>query len=81
MAATSSVTQRLERNSAISSRLIPNFADLMLITRFTPYRPESHYMRGPGPKWHAKNDLGSVSLDNALGDVEDANSRRRTSGH
>lgn len=20
-----------------------------------PYRPERHYMRGPGPKWHAKN--------------------------
>jgi|HubBroStandDraft_6_1064221.scaffolds.fasta_scaffold465747_2 hypothetical protein len=19
------------------------------------YRPEAHYMRGPGPKWHAKN--------------------------
>jgi hypothetical protein len=19
-----------------------------------PYRPESHYMRGPGPKWRAK---------------------------
>jgi hypothetical protein len=20
-----------------------------------PYRPELHYMRGPGPKWHAKD--------------------------
>jgi hypothetical protein len=20
-----------------------------------PYRPELHYMRGPGPKWHAKH--------------------------
>ena len=20
----------------------------------SPYRPELHYMRGPGPKWHAK---------------------------
>ena len=20
------------------------------------YRPERHYMRGPGPKWHAKHD-------------------------
>jgi hypothetical protein len=19
------------------------------------YRPERHYMRGPGPKWHARN--------------------------
>ena len=22
-----------------------------------PYRPELHYMRGPGPKWYAKQDL------------------------
>ena len=21
---------------------------------FDPYRPERHYMRGPGPKWHAR---------------------------
>ena len=24
---------------------------------FDPYRPELHYMRGPGPKWHAKHRL------------------------
>ena len=23
---------------------------------FDGYRPELHYMRGPGPKWHAKYD-------------------------
>jgi hypothetical protein len=22
---------------------------------FDPYRPERHYMRGPGPKWHARH--------------------------
>jgi hypothetical protein len=22
---------------------------------YAPYRPEPHYMRGPGPKWHAKH--------------------------
>ena len=28
----------------------------VLISRaFNPYRPELHYMRGPGPKWHAKH--------------------------
>ena len=21
------------------------------------YRPEAHYMRGPGPKWHAKQSM------------------------
>ena len=26
------------------------------VTRaFNPYRPEQHYMRGPGPAWHAKH--------------------------
>lgn len=25
---------------------------------FDPYRPERHYMRGPGPKWHARHRPG-----------------------
>lgn len=25
---------------------------------FDPYRPERHYMRGPGPKWHARHRAG-----------------------
>jgi hypothetical protein len=25
------------------------------------YRPEAHYMRGPGPKWRAKHGQGSAS--------------------
>lgn len=28
-----------------------------------PYRPELHYMRGPGPKWHAKHDPAPAALD------------------
>jgi hypothetical protein len=24
---------------------------------FDSYRPELHYMRGPGPKWHAKHGV------------------------
>ena len=26
---------------------------------FNPYRPELHYMRGPGPAWHAKHMASS----------------------
>ena len=26
---------------------------------FDPYRPELHYMRGPGPKWRAKHAPGA----------------------
>ncbi|HZP76472.1 MAG TPA: hypothetical protein VFB45_10050 [Pseudolabrys sp.] len=39
----------------------PRFAELLsachdlLKTVRHPYRPERHYMRGPGPKWLAKH--------------------------
>ena len=26
---------------------------------FDPYRPELHYMRGPGPKWRKKHGLAA----------------------
>lgn len=31
---------------------------------FDPYRPERHYMRGPGPKWNARQraDGAGVAL-------------------
>lgn len=28
---------------------------------FDSYRPELYYMRGPGPKWHAKHAFGPAS--------------------
>jgi hypothetical protein len=27
---------------------------------FDDYRPELHYMRGPGPKWHEKHDRAEI---------------------
>jgi hypothetical protein len=33
---------------------------LQFFTRaFDPYRPELHYMRGPGPAWRAKQAVSS----------------------
>jgi len=26
-----------------------------VVAAFDPYRPEKHYMRGPGPAWRAKH--------------------------
>jgi hypothetical protein len=26
---------------------------------FDSYRPELHYMRGPGPKWHARHAIAA----------------------
>jgi hypothetical protein len=30
---------------------------------FDTYRPELHYMRGPGPKWHAKHDRAPADFE------------------
>ena len=35
---------------------------------FDPYRPELHYMRGPGPRWHAKHALVPVSTQSRRND-------------
>lgn len=32
-------------------KILKDFAEAI----FDPYRPELHYMRGPGPKWRAKH--------------------------
>ena len=41
------------------SDLVSNLANSL----FDHYRPELHYMRGPGPKWHAKHDLAPARVD------------------
>jgi hypothetical protein len=49
----------LAANRHSAPGLTGEFADLIRSFRTLvadPYRPELHYMRGPGPKWHAKYD-------------------------
>ena len=41
---------------------LPGFRRSLGIALLDPYRPELHYMRGPGPKWHAKHDQTANSL-------------------
>jgi hypothetical protein len=45
---------------------------------FDPYRPELHYMRGPGPKWHAKRAAVAVqaSRPGDIGDLADVAAAR-----
>jgi hypothetical protein len=31
-----------------------------------PYRPELHYMRGPGPKWREKHGMTAKTADAAM---------------
>jgi hypothetical protein len=42
--------RRLDAVMARCHRLIQRVSD--------PYRPERHYMRGPGPKWRARHRAG-----------------------
>jgi hypothetical protein len=48
-----------------ASGLAADLSDLFrsLAGLIDPYRPELHYMRGPGPKWHAKHDPAPAALD------------------
>jgi hypothetical protein len=34
---------------------------------FDPYHPERHYMRGPGPKWHAKHSRAAIEAHPVAG--------------
>jgi hypothetical protein len=38
---------------------IREFWRQFIVAAFHPYRPEQHYMRGPGPAWHAKHVASS----------------------
>ena len=49
----SGAVKRIEPRSGIVAE-IKNFWRAFLAQAFNPYRPELHYMRGPGPAWHAK---------------------------
>ncbi|MEX0752958.1 MAG: hypothetical protein WD073_08535 [Xanthobacteraceae bacterium] len=43
-----------ETESSLSARVAHQFRRLARDLR-DPYRPELHYMRGPGPKWREKH--------------------------
>ncbi|AWM03019.1 hypothetical protein [Bradyrhizobium amphicarpaeae] len=43
-------------SSALGSE-IKGFFKRFFATAFNPYRPELHYMRGPGPAWRAKHGM------------------------
>ena len=56
---------RTEGHSALRAD-VAEFARL-LKTLLDPYRPELHYMRGPGPKWHAKHAAGTAEAPGLRG--------------
>ena len=54
---------------AAAPALAAELADLVRLFRslLDPYRPELHYMRGPGPKWHAKHRPAAAETHAAAG--------------
>jgi hypothetical protein len=43
---------------------------------FNPYRPELHYMRGPGPAWRAKHKALSPAVRSMVVEIRAAKSPR-----
>jgi hypothetical protein len=43
---------------------------------FNPYRPELHYMRGPGPAWRAKHMALSPAVQSMVVEIRAAKARR-----
>ncbi|MBI3437025.1 MAG: hypothetical protein HY056_18400 [Proteobacteria bacterium] len=60
-------TRDLTANSSIALLL-------RMITRSLrdPYRPELHYMRGPGPKWREKHAPAASAAENAIAHLTQA---------
>jgi hypothetical protein len=54
----------MSRRRRDASPLIVACADCVRTfkTLLDPYRPERHYMRGPGPRWHAKHDQAGIVI-------------------
>ena len=48
--------------------------------QFDSYRPELYYMRGPGPKWHAKRNLAFAAIARSRNDSECCVANRRLIG-
>lgn len=46
---------------------IADFFQDLARTLFDTYRPEQHYMRGPGPAWHAKHRPAAASYEGMAG--------------
>jgi hypothetical protein len=53
------VRRAAPRLSADIAELVRSLAQAL----FDPYRPELYYMRGPGPRWHAKHDPPRACFD------------------
>jgi hypothetical protein len=59
MPSPASADSRMDRTGVLQE--IRQFWQLFFVAAFDPYRPEQHYMRGPGPACRAKAPARSDS--------------------
>jgi hypothetical protein len=52
------------------------FWRLFFVRAFDPYRPELHYMRGPGPACRAKQSALSPAVQSMVVEIRAAKARR-----
>jgi hypothetical protein len=57
---------------------IRSFWRQFFVRAFDPYRPELHYMRGPGPACRAKQRAVSPAVQAMVREIRAAKSRRPT---
>jgi hypothetical protein len=55
---------------------IRGFWRQFFVRAFDPYRPELHYMRGPGPAWRAKHKAVSPAVQSMLVEIRAAKALR-----
>jgi hypothetical protein len=52
------------------------FWRLFFARAFDPYRPELHYMRGPGPAWRARHVAISPAVQSMVAEIRAAKTPR-----
>jgi hypothetical protein len=75
----SSTAGRTKRESRLLNEF-KAFWRLFFIRAFDPYRPELHYMRGPGPAWRAKHQALSPAVQSMVGEIRAAKAVRSPPG-
>jgi hypothetical protein len=59
-------------SSVRPERTIRGFWRQFFFRAFDPYRPELHYMRGPGPAWRAKHKALSPAVQSMVVEIRTA---------
>jgi hypothetical protein len=67
----SSPSDRAKRGSGLLDEF-KAFWRQFFVRAFDPYRPELHYMRGPGPAWHAKHGARSPAVQSMAAEIRAA---------